>query len=87
MKARKDIILERFLSNVTAAIIIGSSRFLISKSILQRYNFSFYIRNIRILLTIDEIFYFFLIILSLFDFLLFANEILIIFLFRFSVYL
>jgi hypothetical protein len=60
IKTRKNIILEESLSNATTIIIVKSFHFLIPKNILQRYNSSPYIRNIRIPLTIDEISYFFL---------------------------
>jgi hypothetical protein len=58
MKTWKDVVLKESLFNATTAIMIRFLRFLISKDILQRYNSSFYIRNTRIPLTIDEIFFF-----------------------------
>jgi hypothetical protein len=53
MKTRESIVLEGFLFNAMAAIMIRFSRFLISKAILPRYNFS-YMRNILVPPAINE---------------------------------
>jgi hypothetical protein len=95
MKMWESVTLERPLSNVTAAIMIRFPCFLISKSILQRYDFFPFMWNTRILLLIDEIPYSFFfnnfVVITFLDksglsgFLFLAGGISMIFLFRFPV--